>query len=454
MWLGADVTAVAHDDADASTIAASVRVGSVSARLVVDAALARIAGHRTNAVVTMCAADARAAADGIDELIARGVDPGPFAGVPFTVKDTIAVGGVRATGGSLLFADNVAGHDAEVVRRLRAAGAIVVGKTNCPEFALQPRTDNRIFGPTAHPRDATRSPGGSSGGCAAAVAGALVPFSIGGDYGGSVRYPASCTGIYGLRPTWRAVPTTGHVPDPAPGTPRARFQTIGPLARTARDIGLVFDVMRGSPSVGVDLEIGRVAVVRNGWESTEAVAGAVDRVADRFADAGYEVIDIDAGPFVEAAAVFAAWRATDDYADLRALAAGREGDLTAHIAQLLATPPTPADLEPRLAAVARAVESLLSRTPIVVLPVARVGVVGVDATTVDIGGTTESIDALQVLAPSRAVSVLGLPALAVPVGNGSDGFPVGVQLVGRARTERDLVGVATALVTGASAPPG
>ena len=137
--------------------------------------------------------------------MARGGDPGPLAGVPFTVKDTLATAGLRATGGSLLLADNVPNRDADVVARLRAAGAVLVGKTNCPEFALQPRTENRIFGGTAHPLDPGRSPGGSSGGCAAAVAGGLVPFSIGGDYGGSIRYPAACTGIYGLRPSYGAV---------------------------------------------------------------------------------------------------------------------------------------------------------------------------------------------------------------------------------------------------------
>ena len=242
---------------DASAIASEVRSGRATARSAVEAALARIDRDRTNAVVTVCATEACADVDRVDAAIARGADAGPLAGVPFTVKDTLAAAGLRATVGSLVLADHVARADAEVVDRLRAAGAVLVGKTNCPEFALQAWTDNRIFGPTRHPRDPERSPGGSSGGCAAAVAGGLVPFSIGGDYGGSIRYPAACTGIFGLRPTYLAVPVRGHVPEPAPGSPRARFQTVGPLARTLRDVALVFDALAGAPAPGATPAVAR-----------------------------------------------------------------------------------------------------------------------------------------------------------------------------------------------------
>ncbi len=402
-------------------------------------------------MVTTCTAEARAAAARVDAVVARGDDPGPLAGVPFTVKDTLATAGLRATAGSLILADHVATGDAEVVARLRAAGAILVGKTNCPEFALQPRTDNRLFGATVHPNDPGRSPGGSSGGCAAAVAGGLVPFSIGGDYGGSVRYPASCTGIYGLRPTYLAVPTEGHVPEPAPGSPRRRFQAVGPLARTSRDIALVFDVIARRGANGPAAASGRwVGVVRGGWSCVDAVAGAGDATALALSGAGYEVVEVDARLFVDAAELFDAWRATDDYADLRALVAGRESELTPHIAQLLSTTPIPVDVSARFDDVSGAVELLLASTPILILPVARVGALAVDATSVDIGGRSESTDALQILAPSRAVSLLGLPALAVPAGVDADGLPVGVQLVGRAGAEHELTAMANEL---RSAPP-
>jgi amidase len=446
----ADRGSALDGEADARAISAAVRSGRVTAAAVVESALARVAAHSTNAIVTVGAAAARATAVQIDAAVARGEDPGPLAGVPFTVKDTLATAGMRATAGSLVFADHIAAADAEFVARLRSAGAVLIGKTNCPEFALQPRTDNRIFGATQHPFDAQRSPGGSSGGCAAAVAGGLVPFSIGGDYGGSIRYPAACTGIYGLRPTYQAVPTNGHVPEPGPGTPRARFQTVGPLARTPGDIQLIFAVMAGRPTeVGAPGDSAdrncRVGIVRDGWSCVDATADAINTTASMLTQAGYEVIDVDAGPFVAAAEVFGAWRATDDYADLRALVAGRERDLTEHIARLLATPPTPADVRVRVESVERAVAAILATTPTLVLPVARVGVLALDATEIEIDGKVESVDALQVLDPARAVSLLGLPALAIPAGTDSDGFPIGVQLVGRAGAETELVAVAESL---------
>jgi Asp-tRNA(Asn)/Glu-tRNA(Gln) amidotransferase A subunit family amidase len=177
------------------------------------------------------------------------------------------------------------------------------------------------------------------------------------------------------------------------------------------------------------------------------VKAAVETAAGMLADGGYDVVDVDPAPFVAAADVFSAWRASDDYADLRALVAGREADLTAHITRLIATTPVAADVRARLEAVVRAVDAQLESTPILVLPVARVGVVALDATRVEIDGRTESIDGLEILAPSRAVSVLDLPGLAVPAGLDDNGMPVGVQLVGRAGAEAPIVAVATTLAS-------
>lgn len=444
VWLCSCVTEVD----DATAVADAVRTGRASARSVVEDALERIARHVTNAVVTVDADGARRAAADVDAQVARGDDPGPLAGVPFTVKDTVAAAGLRASAGSLVLADHVAATDAEVVSRLRGAGGVLVGKTNCPEFALQPRTDNRIFGPTLHPFDPQCSPGGSSGGCATAVASGLVCFSIGGDYGGSIRYPAACTGIYGLRPTYLAVPTAGQVPDPAPGTPRARFQTVGPLARSPRDIALIFDVIADSaPPFTAASAPRRVGVVRGGWTRSAVVDDAMDTAERLLAAAGCVLTSVGPEPFVAAAEVFAASRASDEHADLRALVSGREEDLTDHIARLLATPAVAADVRDHFERVRRAVDALLATTSIIVLPVARVGVLASDATSIEVGGVTESIDALQILAPSRAISVLGLPALAVPVGLDRDGLPIGVQLVGRAGAEHELIVLATTLAS-------
>lgn len=435
---------------DISSIVDSVRSGRERACEFVDEALARIAEHDTNAVVTVAADAARAAAAAIDRVAGRGGDPGPLAGVPFTVKDCIAVGGSRSTAGSRLLADHVASHDATVVARLRAAGAIVVGRTNCPEFALQPRTENAVFGRTSHPLDGTRSPGGSSGGCAAAVAGGLVPFSIGGDYGGSVRYPAACTGLYGLRPARGSVPSDGHVPAPAAGSPRAVFQTFGPLARSVEEIAILFRVIAGHrvfASAGESESVPRVGVVRGGWPVSDSVARAMDDVTHGLRAAGVTVGTLDPAAFVDAADLFDIWRATDDYADLRALAAGREALLTPHIARLLASAaqPWPADFARDLDLVRARVDAVFAITPVVCLPVARVGTLPIDAVTVEVSGREEYVDALQILAPSRAVSLLGVPALAVPAGTDIDGFPVGVQLIARLGDEHMLFAVAAAL---------
>ncbi len=443
MCLGTEVTKLF----DATALAADVRGRRRSAVDIVRESLERIARHRTNAVIATRVTAALDEAGAIDAAIERGDDPGPLAGVPFTVKDTLAAAGLGATAGSLLFAENVATVDATVVARLRAAGGVLVGKTNCPEFALQARTDNRLFGATRHPLDPALSPGGSSGGCAAAVAGGLVPFSIGGDYGGSVRYPASCTGIYGLRPTYLGVPTDGHVPSPGPGSPRHRFQAVGPLARSPRDIGLVFGVIAGEAPTGRAAAMAkgaRVGVVRGGWTCFTSVTGALDTTADALVAVGCDVVEIEADPFLEAASVFDAWRASDDYADLRALARGRESELTPHVAHLLSTEPRPAprDLARRFDEICARVAVVMTKTPFVVLPVAHVGVLAIDATTIEIGGCTESVDALQILAPARAVSLLGLPALAVPAGSDGAGLPVGAQLVGPAGSERGLVEIA------------
>src|SRR5207248_11155203 len=131
----------------------------------------------------------------------RATERGPLHGVPFTVKDSIATGGVRSTAGSRLLSDFVPKRDATAVARLKDAGAIMLGKTNCPEFALDPVTDNRLFGLTLNPVDETVTVGGSSGGDAAAVASNCSVFGIGSDYGGSIRWPAQCVGIVGMRPT-------------------------------------------------------------------------------------------------------------------------------------------------------------------------------------------------------------------------------------------------------------
>ncbi len=219
------------DDADAITIARAVREGRVSAAEVVNHVLARIASRDTtlNAFTAVCADRARDAARRLDASIARGEPAGPLAGVAFAVKAQIAVAGITTTAGSKLHVDDPpAKRDAVAVARLERAGAICVGVTNMDEFGMGGTTENRHFGPTRNPHDVTRTPGGSSGGSAAAVAAGLVPLALGSDALGSVRLPASLCGVYGLRPTRGAIPGDGLLPPPG------SISTIGPLGPHGR----------------------------------------------------------------------------------------------------------------------------------------------------------------------------------------------------------------------------
>jgi len=436
-------------DETAVQIVRDVRSGRRPAFEVVAGALARAADDRCNAIVTLCAERAMDEAAAIDQAVADGEDPGPLAGVPFTAKDTIATAGIRTTAGSRLLTDHIPEQDAACVARLRGAGAVLIGKTNCPEFALQARTDNLVFGATTHPADPKMSPGGSSGGCAATVAAGIVPVSIGGDYGGSIRYPASCTGLFGLRPTRGAVDGAGTLPAAPTGTPRHHFQEVGPLARTLDDLVLVDSVLRNDP--GTRSHGTRVGLVPGGWPIDDDTRGALERSATVLADQGIEVSTVDAAPFIRATEVFDAWRATDDYADLREFVAGREQELTPHIRSLVAAPHREVpgrELTAIIEAageIERAVADLLRLTPVLMLPVALVGALPIAATHVDVDGRPEPLDSLRILAPSRAISLLGLPALAVPAGTDARGLPVGVQLVAHRHAGADLYRVATLL---------
>src|SRR3954462_2514358 len=182
----------------AGELAALVRAGDVTARELVEASLERIGelNGELNAFVHVDADGALAAADAVGAG-----DERPFAGVPIAIKDTAAVAGLPFSLGSDLFGDFVPERDAFVVRRLREAGFVIVGKTNLPEFGILPVTEPRRFGPTRNPWDTERTPGGSSGGAAAAVASGMVPLAHGSDGGGSIRIPAACCGLVGLKPS-------------------------------------------------------------------------------------------------------------------------------------------------------------------------------------------------------------------------------------------------------------
>jgi aspartyl-tRNA(Asn)/glutamyl-tRNA(Gln) amidotransferase subunit A len=224
-------------------IAERVSAATLSAREVVGSTLDRIDKHdgELGAFVALDAEAAMAEAAAIDERIAGGEDVGPLAGVPLAVKDLEDAAGFVTTRGSVAFAQGgPAGDDSPLVERLRAAGCVVVGKTNTPELAWKPDTVNEVFGATRNPWALDRSAGGSSGGSAAALAAGLVPLATGSDGGGSIRIPSAVTGLSGLKPSLGRVPSGGPAPPDWP-----LLSTRGPMARRIRDVALALDVAVG-----------------------------------------------------------------------------------------------------------------------------------------------------------------------------------------------------------------
>lgn len=228
----------------AAGVARRIRDGHLSPTEVVDALLDRIDARndRTNAFVAVTEDRARQAAKEAERAIEDGRPLGPLHGVPVAIKDLDNVAGVPTTFGSRLFADHVADEDDPFVTRLTDAGAIVIGKTNTPEFGLGCTTDNLVVGPTGTPFDPDKVSGGSSGGAGAALADRLVPLAQGTDTGGSIRTPASFCGVFGLKPSFGRVPRTGRPNAFGDLTP---FSHTGPMARTVEDAALMLDVMAG-----------------------------------------------------------------------------------------------------------------------------------------------------------------------------------------------------------------
>jgi amidase len=395
----------------------------VSARSAVAEALARIDADRSASVVTV-ARDAPEEAEELD----RARSAGPLAGVPFTVKDVIATAGLRTTAASRALSEHVPERDAPAVARLREAGAVLVGKTNCSELALSAWTGNPLFPETRHPLDGGRSPGGSSGGCAAAIAAGLVPLSLGTDYGGSIRFPAACCGVVGLRPTPGRIPSAGQVPAPDPDSPRAEFSLVGPLGRTVHDVSAAFEVLAGRSRRGSTPP--RAVALADGPSTA-----AVHHAADALRAAGLEVVVARMPWLREAASTFSALRALDTYDDLRPLADLLGPALQEHIAAAPVAPDAARRemLEHERAQLAEAALSDLGRDAVLILPIADCAIPPPAGRAVD----------LERLWPARAISLLGLPAVAI----------AGIQVVGPSHGDETVL-AAAALIEPSTSPSG
>lgn len=398
-----------------------------------------------NAIVTIApdvlerAREAEAAVMNCDEL-------GALHGVPLTIKDTIETAGLRTTSGSKLRADHVPTVDAPAVRRLRAAGAIILGKSNAAEMAMDYNADNPVFGRTNHPHDPKLTPGGSSGGEAVAIATGMSPGGLGSDLAGSVRIPAHFCGIAALKPTTGRVPGEGQFP-PSTG-PYALGAVIGPMARKVADLRLLFRVLAGEVvSSNTDLEGFRFAWYRddNVVPVTDETANAVALAAAALTDAGL-IGEERLPPHVERGNEL--WLKVFSRASvvqLRQIYAGRESEGGSFVRWRLKTaddvaPPTLDQYIADWMERDRLREELLrwmETTPIIIAPVGATPAYEHDTLKVTVRGQT--MGAFRAFTYAQTFNVFDLPAVTVPAGRSPEGLPIGVQIVGRPNAEETVL---------------
>ncbi|MET1085566.1 MAG: amidase [Arthrobacter sp.] len=437
---------------DATSLASAVRAGEASAEDVLAESRSRAdAAPSLGAFIQEDWDGAAIAAKEVDRCRARGEDLGPLAGVPLSVKDVIAVAGLQLTGGSAAYAGNVASFTATAVRRLQGAGAVVIGKTNCPEFAFGAVTESVVAGRTFNPRFPGAAAGGSSGGEAAAVAAGISALGLGTDYGGSLRWPAQCVGITALRPTPRSVPDLGIVPGAGgwygagnPSPPAARLQAatqvIGPLARSVRDLRTALAVLSETrPGVRIlpaGALPGNVAVA---WSDGSAlgpvrreVSAMISSLAEQIAPQVRtltQVPDLFAGSL----AAYNRLRPIDPMIDHAAAVAGQEHlILPANLDAIRRSMETDAgELEAAFAESGQARRrdlAVFDTADIVLLPVAGGPACDMSGK-LDIDG--QSIFGWDIMGQCRAVTMVGAPVVSLPVALSSEGLPLSVQVVAR-----------------------
>lgn len=437
--------------ADAFTAAVAVRRREVSAVERLDETLKAIErlDSRLGAFTVVLAESARTAAEAVDRRLARGDDTGPLAGVPIAIKDHIWVRGAPATNGSLALADFVPDVDCACVTRLRDAGAVIVGKTNNPEFCYRGTTDNAVFGLTRNPWSLHHNPGGSSGGSAAAVASGMVPVSVGTDGGGSIRAPASFCGIAGHKPTFGLIPKE-------PGFKNWKTLSVdGPHASSVRDLAILVETMAG-PSGADDLtwpvpvgdllsavervdisgkrvafsvDLGFVAVEREVRDCFEAALAALGAAGWKLEEAS--------PPSVDPTPMWHTISVAEGYASEGHLLAEWESKMTEGAAQLLrAGQRTSAceyiDAQHERARYTCAWSQFFATYDLLLTPMMEV-------TALPVGQLRPEEIVGRQLDPSYddwcmfcyPANLTGQPAASVPIGFGEGGLPIGLQIMGR-----------------------
>jgi len=414
--------------------------------------------------VQVDAEGARGAARAAEDAALRGEELGPLHGVPISIKSSIEVAGLRCEAGSKLRAGFVASHDAPLVSRLRKAGAIILGNTNTPELLMAWETDNLLYGRTNNPWDLSRTPGGSSGGEAAAIASGCSAGGVGSDGGGSIRVPAHFSGICGLKPTPGRIPATGHFPTSV--GPFASIGVVGPMARTVADLKLLFEVMQGpddgDPSsapvplrwpshsevkklrVGYFEDDGRTPV-------TPETRAAVRTAAEALKRAGFEVQPFRPEGLEPARQLWWQFFGIAGGMLLGPLTKGREADLSPILKQFLSwvaaepahTGQTLLDAWIMRDGVRMEIFSQMREYPVLLCPVASIPAFRHGERSWEIDGQT--VRYLDAWSYTEWFNLLGTPAAVVPVGRSKEGLPIGVQIVARPWEEELVLAVAAEL---------
>ncbi len=442
----------------ATSITRSIQAKEVSAVEIVEAHLRRIDGvnPKLNAVVMLAGDRAMAEARVADEALARGESLGAFHGVPITIKDSHDTEGIVSTGGTLGRRDFVPDADATAVARMRSAGAIVLGKTNTPEFTLSFETDNLVYGQTNNPYDVSRTPGGSSGGASAIIAAGGSAMDLGTDTGGSIRVPSAFCGLAGLKPTSGRVPRTGHIVPWGLGGMDS-LTTIGPMARYVEDLWLGFSTIAGPDGIdpfihpvplndpaSINISDLRVAFyIDNGTVApTAEVEAAVRSAAEAIADSGAQVVeDLPAAITNNLDANVTSILVADGGAGVRRLV-DKAGTTQVHerLERFLSAAPIPAAeytaLLERMDSFRSQMLSFMENYDAILCPVRP--------WPAPPHGESLTPEASPANFYTSAYNTTGWPGAVVRVGTSSDGLPIGVQLM--CRPWREDVAVALAAV--------
>jgi amidase len=460
--------------ASISVITESVRAKKLSPVEIVAAQLERAAALQTklNAFLYIDAEGAHAQARRAEDEVRRGAALGPLHGVPITLKSCIDVAGWPCPAGSLLRKGYVAPADARLAARLRAAGAILIGNTNTPEFLMAYETDNLVSGKTSNPWDVSRSAGGSSGGEAAAIASGCSVGGVGSDGGGSIRVPAHFCGICGLKPTPGRIPATGHFP--AGVGAFAWLGAVGPMARTIADVRALFDVMSGpDPEDALSAPVPIRAIsdaqlrgLRVGLLESDALGemdaetdGALQRAANGLAAQGFVVEPLRLQGLQRAIELWWFFFGPAIAHLFKPSVAGQEEKLSAIFREYLQFAEAPVTLDELLGACAE--RDLLRATilqqmrdvPILLSPVSTTTAFRHGAGTWRPGAKQCYRDTMRF---SQWLNLAGFPGASVPVSVSAQGLPIGVQVIGRPHEEELVLAVAERIENGRGpwqAPP-